>query len=104
MALLFVHPEHRRRGAANMLLDWGTKKADELGIEAFVEATDNGKPTHERHGFTYMNTLYLDPTRRNPSKRWLELCNWLQTPIHYYLMWRPKGGKYEEGETVAPWH
>lgn len=27
-----------------MLLRWGTEKADELGLEAFVEATDDGKP------------------------------------------------------------
>jgi GNAT superfamily N-acetyltransferase len=103
MALLFVHPEHRRRGAASMLIDWGTRKADELGIEAFVEATDDGKPCYESHGFVYMNAFYLDSTRRNPSKKWMELGSLLKTPIHCYLMWRPKGGNFEEGKTVVPW-
>ncbi|KAK4695262.1 hypothetical protein P7C71_g2459, partial [Lecanoromycetidae sp. Uapishka_2] len=103
IALLFVHPEHRRRGVARMLLDWGTRKADELGIEAFVEATDAGKPCYESSGFVYMHTIYLNPTRRNPSKRWKELCALFQTPVHAYLMWRPKGGSFEEGRTVIPW-
>lgn len=103
LAICFVHPEHRRRGAAKLLVGWGTDKADELGIEAFVEATDDGKPCYETHGFTFMNTFYLDSAKRNPSKKWVEMGNDLKTPIHCYLMWRPKGGKFEEGKTVVPW-
>ena len=103
LALCFVHPEHRRRGAASLLVGWGTKKADELGIEAFVEATDDGKPCYEALGFIYMNTFYLESARRNPSRKWMELERDLRTPIHSYLMWRPKGGKYEEGRTLVPW-
>lgn len=86
-----------------MLLRWGTEKADELGLEAFVESTNDGKPCYEKHGFTYMNTFYMDSTRRNPSKKWVEMENYLKTPIHCYLMWRPKGGYFEEGKTVVPW-
>lgn len=86
-----------------MLLRWGTEKADELGLEAFVESTNDGKPCYEKHGFTYMNTFYMDSTRRNPSKKWVEMENYLKTPIHCYLMWRPKGGNFEEGKTVVPW-
>ena len=103
LAILFVHPEHRRRGAASLLMRWGMEKADELGLEAFVEATDDGKPCYEHHGFTYMNTVYMDPAKRNPSKKWSEMEKELRTPVHLYLMWRPKGGRFVDGETVVPW-
>lgn len=86
-----------------MLLRWGTQKADKLGLEAFVEATDDGKPCYEQHGFTYMNTFYLDSAKRNPSQKWMEMSDELKTPVHAYLMWRPKGGIFEEGKTVVPW-
>lgn len=85
-----------------MLLEWGTQKADELGLEAFVESTDDGKPCYERHGFTYMSTFYLNSAKRNPSKKWMEMESELRTPIHAHLMWRPKGGNFQEGETVVP--
>lgn len=102
VALCFVHPEHRRRGVASMLLRWGTEKADELGLEAFVESTDDGKACYEQHGFIYMNTFYMDSAKRDPSKKWVEMGNYLKTPVHCYLMWRPRGGKFEEGKTVVP--
>ena len=86
-----------------MLVRWGTQNADELGIEAFVEATDDGKLCYEALGFTYMNTMYMDTAKRNPSKKWMEMSDCLRMPMHGYLMWRPKGGKFEEGKTVVPW-
>ena len=86
-----------------MLLRWGTQKADELGLEAFVESTDYGKPCYEQHGFTYMNTVYMDTAKQNPSEKWMELEKELRTPFHCFLMWRPKGGNFIKGETVIPW-
>ena len=101
--MLFVHPEHRRRGAARQLVEWGVHEADRLGLETFIEATDDGKPLYEACGFTYMSTNYWESVKRNPSKKWIELSEYFQTPIHNYLMWRPKGGIFVEGETVVPW-
>ncbi|KAI4150567.1 MAG: hypothetical protein L6R39_002250 [Caloplaca ligustica] len=103
LAMLFVHPEHRRRGAGRQLINWGVREADRLGLEAFIEATDDGKPAYEATGFTYMGTQYWESARRNPSEKWVELERYLQTPIHNYLMWRPKGGRFVEGETAIPW-
>ncbi|KAL9129045.1 MAG: hypothetical protein Q9217_002415 [Psora testacea] len=103
LAICFVHPEHRHRGIGSTLVGWGVQKADELGIDAFVEATDDGKPLYEARGFVYMHTFYLDSARRNPSKKWMELANYVKTPVHCYFLWRPKGGLFVEGETVAPW-
>ena len=33
----------------------------------------------------------------------MDIENELRMPVHCYLMWRPKGGKFVEGETVVPW-
>ena len=42
-----------------MLIHWGIDKADVLGLEAFVESTDDGKPCYKENGFTYRNTVYM---------------------------------------------
>ncbi|KAK3167520.1 hypothetical protein OEA41_010647 [Lepraria neglecta] len=102
LAILYVHPEHRRRGVASKLIGWGFDKADELGIESIVEATAEGRSCYEANGFRYMHTFHMDPTKNNPSPTWLALEKELQTPIPLFLMWRPKGGKFVEGETEVP--
>ena len=89
-------------GAGNLLVEWGTKKADEMGVEAFVESTAIGVPLYEKHGFAMMNEFDLNPTNPNPGDEWKRLAKEL-LPMHGYFMWRPIGGKYEEGKTVVPW-
>lgn len=101
--MLFVHPTHRFRGAARQLITWGIREADRLGLETFIEATDDGKPCYEALGFVYMGTHYWESAKRNPSKEWSRWSAYLGTPIHTYLMWRPVGGVFVEGETVVPW-
>ena len=107
VALLFVYPEHWRRGPASMLLRWGTQKADELGLKTFVESTDDGKPCYERNGFTYMSTVYIDAARRGPSdgqglgqesQGKIPLMNsWFQTNMMLYP-WKP----YHFNERLRP--
>ncbi|MCJ1393927.1 hypothetical protein MMC18_007473 [Xylographa bjoerkii] len=103
LQICFVHPDYRRRGVGNMLLEWGTKKADERNVEAFVEATDDGKPLYARHGFHFMNPIVMDAKVDEPSEQWKALGKQLCLPIVVYFMWRPIGGKFVEGETVIPW-
>lgn len=102
LSILYVHPEHRRRGVASRLINWGFEKADELGIESIVEATAEGRPCYEANGFRYISTFHIDPTKNNPSREWLALEKELRTPIPLFLMWRPVGGKFVEGETEVP--
>ncbi len=83
-------------------MEWGTKKADELGVEAFIEATEDGKPLYLNHGFVVTNEFELKPTTPNPTEAWQALEKQL-LPMHGYFMWRPIGGKYEEGTTIIPW-
>jgi len=51
LSILVTHPEHHRRGAGGMLVKWGTGKADELGIECYLESSIEGRPLYERLGF-----------------------------------------------------
>lgn len=97
-----MHPEHRRRGVASQLIQWGFNKADELGIESIVEATAEGKPCYRANGFRYISTFHLDPAKNDPSPLWLAMEREFQTPIPLFLMWRPKGGRFVEGETEIP--
>ena len=87
-----------------MLVEWGTKKADEMHLEAFVEATNDGRPLYARHGFHFMNLLLLDAKMVDePSEQWKSLAKELQLPMVVHVMWRPIGGKFIDGETVIPW-
>ena len=47
----FVAPAHQRRGAGKLLVEWGTKKADELGVRCFVESSLVGRKLYENCGF-----------------------------------------------------
>ncbi|KAK6822950.1 GNAT family acetyltransferase [Apiospora arundinis] len=33
---IFTHPDYRRRGVGQKIMDWGMRKADELGLEIFL--------------------------------------------------------------------
>lgn len=101
LEICFVEPSYRRRGAGNLLVQWGTQKADEMGLEAFVESTDDGKPLYAKHGFEYMNDFELCATPPEQVDELVRLQQ--QLYFHGHFMWRPVGGKYVKGETVVPW-
>jgi GNAT superfamily N-acetyltransferase len=54
---------HERRGAGSMLVRWGCEKADEVGVEAYLEASPMGAPMYARHGFRPVKEVELDLTR-----------------------------------------
>ncbi|KAK7190129.1 hypothetical protein DPSP01_007967 [Paraphaeosphaeria sporulosa] len=55
-----VLPQHERRGAGSMLVKWGCDRADEAGVEAYLEASLMGVPMYERHGFRPVKRIELD--------------------------------------------
>ncbi|KAH7096070.1 hypothetical protein FB567DRAFT_514110 [Paraphoma chrysanthemicola] len=57
---LATHPDHRGRGAATLLLDWGMKKADEEGVVTYLDATGIGKGLYEKTGFVVRQVLEWD--------------------------------------------
>lgn len=57
---LVVLQQHGRRGAGSMLVRWGCEKADEAGVEAYLEASPMAAPMYARHGFQPVKELDLD--------------------------------------------
>ncbi|KAF3010853.1 hypothetical protein E8E13_009035 [Curvularia kusanoi] len=57
---LVTLPQHERRGAGSMLVSWGTQKADEAGVEAYLEASPMGAPMYAKHGFEPQKKVALD--------------------------------------------
>ncbi|KAF4624852.1 hypothetical protein G7Y89_g13316 [Cudoniella acicularis] len=91
----FVHTKHRRRGAGRLMMEWGLKKADELGLASFVEATDSGLKLYREYGFKVEGDIDLDATTENPSEEFTRLRKELRLPEHGWFMRRPKYGKSE---------
>ena len=83
-------------------MGWGTRLADEMGVEAYVEGTYLGKPLYEKYGFVVVEYKHMEFENENPSEEWKRIVHDLQANPTA-TMWRPKGGKYEKGKTVIPW-
>lgn len=75
LCMLGTIPEYRRQGVASMLVGWGTDLADRFGVEAFVDASDQGKPVYVKFGFEpqepfqipgedFTCTCYLRPAKK----------------------------------------
>ncbi|KAF2640364.1 hypothetical protein P280DRAFT_470040 [Massarina eburnea CBS 473.64] len=61
---LVTDEKHYRRGAGGLLLEWGLKRADEEGVEAYLESSPMGRKLYERYGFVAVKEVSLD------LKRW----------------------------------
>lgn len=62
--MLATIPEYRGRGAASAILQWGFAHADELGLPAYLEASDEGALLYEKCGFRKVGNFVID------LKRW----------------------------------
>jgi hypothetical protein len=83
-------------------MDWGIKKAKEMGVEMWLDATVYGIPLYKKHGFVVVNENSIDPKMEKPDAEWKKLEEEL-VPMTLWQMWRPASGPYLEGTTVFPW-
>lgn len=60
LKLLHTDPSHQRRGAGSMLLEWGIAESKRLGLPAYLEASEEGFPLYEKHGWRVVDTLVVD--------------------------------------------
>lgn len=60
--MLHADPEFQGRGAGSKLIEWGTKKSDELGLPTFLEASTQGHGLYKKHGFKDVEILKVDFT------------------------------------------
>lgn len=90
------------------MVNWGLERAEALGLtEAWLDATDLGRPLYARCGFRDVCRVALDPQPSrtlSPAEReeWEALEKAL-LPIEGTVMWRPPRGEFVEGVTVKPW-
>ncbi|OKL57708.1 hypothetical protein UA08_06902 [Talaromyces atroroseus] len=85
----FTDPNYRHRGVASLAMKWGLKKCDELGLDAFVESTEDGRGFYEAHGFEVFDDFTLDASTNSPSEEFTQQKVALQLPLHGYYMKRP---------------
>lgn len=53
-------PSWRRNGAATACVQWGIDRCRELGIPAYLEASEEGKPVYEKLGFEVVDHAALE--------------------------------------------
>ncbi|KAF2268655.1 hypothetical protein CC78DRAFT_565162 [Lojkania enalia] len=90
-----VHPAHRRRGVGSLLMQVGIQRADQLNLEAWMEASVMGKPVYEKFGFRSLFKMAFDTEKNNASDQWHKMEHEM-TPQPFFVMWRPKQGSWEE--------
>lgn len=58
-----------------MLMEWGIKIADRLGVDCFVEGSQTGVPPHLKHGFEIIENRVIRPVKKEEekSKEWKEM-------------------------------
>ncbi|KAI0006497.1 hypothetical protein F4779DRAFT_629779 [Xylariaceae sp. FL0662B] len=100
--IIFTHPDYRRKGVGQQFMDWGMAKADEMGVEMFLDSTPPGRPLYEKNGLICVEKNVIAPQTNNADEAWKETEEKAGQST-WWLMWRPVGGKYEEGKTVKPW-
>ncbi|KAL4959308.1 putative GNAT family acetyltransferase [Aspergillus stella-maris] len=104
--IAFTLPPYRRQGLATLFMDWGLQRADERGLEAWLDASEFGAPLYEKYGF---RKIGVNPVRPVPGRElseeekevW-EQCERDLLPIDYTVMWRPVKGVFVDGETKVP--
>ena len=57
---LATHPDHHRKGAGRILLDWGMRKADEEGWVTYLDSSSLARPIYEKVGFELVREIEFD--------------------------------------------
>lgn len=66
LKLLCISPNHQRKGLGTKLLRWGVDKAEEQGIDAYLESSPMGKRAYLKAGF---RVLGMDRVEAKNAKR-----------------------------------
>lgn len=55
-----MRPEYQRKGLGSRLVKWGVDRADELGLSAYTEASEQGLNLYLRYGFKEVDRVTVD--------------------------------------------
>lgn len=79
---LAVCTDHHRRGIGGQLVKWGTELADEMQVEAVVEASMKGAPVYARHGFESMGKMQYNMPAKFGDRQTPDLFFMKRLPRH----------------------
>lgn len=79
--LLFVHPDHHRRGVGRALVGRTCSIADERGLNAIVEASPQGKRTYEICGYESKESVEIPPGRWEQAGKPVQQYYWMERKI-----------------------
>jgi GNAT superfamily N-acetyltransferase len=82
LSILVVHPDHQRRGLGALQLKYGLEKADEMGVQAYLESSPKGKGLYAKYGFKEEGGMKFD------AREWGR-----KEDVPHTLMTRPAKGK-----------
>ena len=77
--ILFIHPDHHRRGVGRELVAQARAKADERGLPSIVEASPAGKRTYELNSF--VNKERITITHDDWPGKGDNLYYWMERPV-----------------------
>lgn len=95
LSQISILPDYRSQGVGRLLMEWGIKKGDELGLESVVEAVPFAVPFYERVGYGNVASHDPDISVPSPSEQWKTLAD---EDLRVFLMWRPAGHNYCAGK------
>ena len=72
--LLDTHPNHQRRGAGTMLVQWGANVADEAGLCCYLEGTSAGYSLYQKMGFKDVDVVDIDMGRWGKEGIYRHVC------------------------------
>ncbi|KAL2062996.1 hypothetical protein VTL71DRAFT_6068 [Oculimacula yallundae] len=91
--LLTTHPDHHKRGAARMLVQWGCDIADKMNVEAFIEGTAIARRLYESCGFVATPSEW---TIVDVPEKWKH-----RPQVKYYFMERQPKAKVADTDKDA---
>jgi GNAT superfamily N-acetyltransferase len=57
---LYVRPEFQRKGLGGRLVEWGLQKAEERGLQVYIESTEKGLGLYLKYGMTEVDRVDVD--------------------------------------------
>jgi len=77
--ILTIDPAFQRRGVGGKLVEWGTSKADKMGVDAVVESSVFGKGLYLKHGFNFIKDVTISPPEKWAGREEAKFA-WLVRP------------------------
>jgi GNAT superfamily N-acetyltransferase len=60
LSFFFVSPEYQGKGVGSLLMEWGLKKADDLGAKLWLTSTPQALSIYERFGWKTVERYDID--------------------------------------------